>query len=133
MSDLLGQLDELISSVDDELAFKHELAISAFTNAVAQRLQELGLSQTELAQRLGVSRARVSQIMQHAASPTLRTMVEVASALDCQVATGLAPRGFRLPRLYVTDGGMTVAGYRQKQSFRLRPGDETISADVLAS
>jgi transcriptional regulator with XRE-family HTH domain len=77
--------------------YKHELAISAFTNDVARVMDKKGVTQSELARRLGVSRARVSQLMQHKSSPTLRTMVEVANALGCEVSPGVAPCGFRPP------------------------------------
>jgi len=33
--------------------------------------------------------------MQHKSSPTLRTMVEVATALGCEVTPGVVPCGFR--------------------------------------
>jgi transcriptional regulator with XRE-family HTH domain len=95
MSDLLGQLDDLVSEETSQAEYKHELAISAFTNAVARVMDDKGVSQSELARRLGVSRARVSQLMQHKASPTLRTMVEMATALGCDVALGVVPRGVR--------------------------------------
>ena len=52
------------------------------------------LSQSDLARRLGVSRARVSQLLQHKSSPTLRTMVHIANALGCDVAPSVAPSAF---------------------------------------
>lgn len=91
MSDLLEQLDGLVADETALAEYKHELAISAFTNDVARMMDEQGVSQSELARRLGVSRARVSQLMQHKSSPTLRTMVEVAAALGCDVSLGVAP------------------------------------------
>jgi transcriptional regulator with XRE-family HTH domain len=92
MSDLLEQLDELVSDHDDQVEYRHELAISAFTNDVAGLMAARGVSQSELARRLGVSRARVSQLMQHRSSPTLRTMVEVAAALGCEFGIRMVPR-----------------------------------------
>jgi len=110
MSDILDQLNELIADEASRLEHKHELAISAFTNAVARLMADQGLSQSDLAHRLGVSRARVSQLLQHTSSPTLRTMVHIANALGCEVAPSLAPCGLRPPRLFVADGGKTIAG-----------------------
>lgn len=101
MADLLGQLDDLLVDERAQVAYKHELAISSFTNDIARRMADQGVSQSELARRLGVSRARVSQLMRHTSSPTLRTMVEVAAALGCDVSPGVAPSGFRRPKLYV--------------------------------
>src|SRR5665647_2790383 len=91
MGDLLGQLNDLVSDETSQVEYKHELAISAFTNDVARVMDEKGVRQSELARRLGVSRARVSQLLQHRSSPTLRTMVEVATALGCEVTLGVAP------------------------------------------
>jgi len=93
MGDLLGQLDDLVSDEASQAEYRHELAISAFTNAVARVMDDLGVSQSELARRLGVSRARVSQLLQHKSSPTLRTMVEVATALGCEVTLVVTPGG----------------------------------------
>lgn len=118
MRDLLGQLDDLVSDESSQAEYRHEIAISAFTNDVARVMTDQGVSQSELARRLGVSRARVSQLLQHASSPTLRTMVEVAAALECEVSPVVAPRGFRAVRLCVADGGKAVPGYRAVRRLR---------------
>jgi predicted XRE-type DNA-binding protein len=104
MADLLNQLDDLLADERDQVAYKHELAISRFTNDIARLMAEQSVSQSELARRLGVSRARVSQLMRHASSPTLRTMVEVAAALGCDVNVDVAPCGLRQSESYVTRG-----------------------------
>jgi transcriptional regulator with XRE-family HTH domain len=113
MSDILDQLNELIADEASQVEYKHELAISAFTNAVARLMADQGLSQSDLARRLDVSRARVSQLLQHRSSPTLRTMVHIANALGCDMMPSVAPCGFRPPRLFVADGGKTIVGYRK--------------------
>jgi len=91
MNDISNQLNELISDEASQGEYNHELAISAFTNAIARLMTDQGLSQSDLARRLGVSRARVSQLLQHKSSPTLRTMVQVANALGCDVVPNVAP------------------------------------------
>jgi transcriptional regulator with XRE-family HTH domain len=121
MADLLSRLDGLLTDERDQVAYKHELAISSFTNDVARLLAEHGVSQSELARRLGVSRARVSQLMRHASSPTLRTMIEVAAALGCDVNLGVAPCGLRQSESYVAEGGTTGAGYRATSSLSETP------------
>jgi transcriptional regulator with XRE-family HTH domain len=91
MNDLVDHLDELIAEGAGRLEHAHELALSAFTNSVARRMSEQGISQADLARRLGVSRARVSHLLQHKSSPTLRTMVEVANALGCDIVPAVTP------------------------------------------
>ena len=93
MTNLQGQLNELISDDASWAEYKYELAISGFTNDLARLMTEQGVTQSELARRLGVSRARVSQLLQHKSSPTLRTMVQAASALGCEVGLGLGMEG----------------------------------------
>jgi DNA-binding phage protein len=97
MSDLLGQLHDLVSDEASQVEYKHELAISSFTNDVARMMLEKRVSQSELARRMGVSRARVSQLMQHRSSPTLRTMVQVAQALGCDVIPLVVPAEAKVP------------------------------------
>ena len=94
-------MGDLVSDETSQAEYQHELAISAFTNAVARVMDEKAVSQSELAPRLGVSRARVSQLMQHKSSPTLRTMVEVATARGCEGTPGVVPCSFR-PSLSMT-------------------------------
>ena len=110
MSDILDQLNELISDEASHLEYKHELAISAFTNEIARLMADQGLSQSDLARRLGVSRSHVSQLLQHRSSPTLRTMVQIANALGCDVVPNVAPCGSWPARPFVADGGKTAAG-----------------------
>jgi predicted XRE-type DNA-binding protein len=95
MSAQFDQLVDLVADESSQAEYRHEIAISAFTNDVARLMYEQGVSQSELARRLGVSRARVSQLLQHKSSPTLRTMVEVAAALGYEVNPVVVPRGGR--------------------------------------
>ena len=132
MGDLFGQLNDLVSDETSQVEYKHELAISAFTNDVSRVMDKKGVTQSELARRLGVSRARVSQLMQHKSSPTLRTMVEVANALGCEVSPVVAPHGFRPSRLCVADGGKTVAGYRETRRLSETLRGRRIPTDQVA-
>lgn len=88
---LFDELNKLIADDGAQAEYQHELAISAFTNSLARIMAEQRVSQAELARRLGVSRARVSQIMQHRCSPTLRTMVQLSSALGCDLTVAITP------------------------------------------
>ncbi len=92
MSDLRTRLDALIEDDAGRVAYEHERAVSAFTNDAARIMREQGISQADLARRLGVSRARVSQLLQHRSSPTLSTMALVAHALGSRLTVGLGAR-----------------------------------------
>jgi hypothetical protein len=70
--------------------------------------------------------------MQHKSSPTLRTMVEWANALDCDVTPGIAPCGFRPAGFYVADGGRSVANYRQTAQISSAMKSRVAGAERIA-
>ena len=82
--DLQARL-ELIRAGSD---YKTERAIDVITEAIIDRMLELSLSRVELAGRLGVSPARVTNLLR-GANFTVRTLVEIGNALDCDLVIGL--------------------------------------------
>jgi transcriptional regulator with XRE-family HTH domain len=66
----------------DFLAFEHALD---FLFAVAVRMEELGISKTELAKLMGVSQSRLTQIFDSSGSMTLKTLAKLEIALDLRV------------------------------------------------
>lgn len=83
-----GLLDEAQQRDD----FWIEAAILEVTEAVTRRMDELAISQSELARRLGTSPAYVTKLLRGRANFTLATIVKLARALDCAVSVRLAPR-----------------------------------------
>lgn len=59
---------------------------SDFVRQVKNALQSAGLNQSALAEKIGVSNARVSQIISSPSNMTLRTMVKCVRALGLKVA-----------------------------------------------
>ncbi len=96
----LGWLASLPESADD-LVYDHKMDISA---SVYLRMKELGLTQTELAERMGVDRSQVCRILAGKMNVTLKTIARLEDALD-----------FRL------DGGFRYAGERQLQAVEQFP------------
>lgn len=72
--------------------FLIEAAILEITEAVVRRMNELAISRSELARRLGTSPAYVTKILRGSANFTLASIVKLARALDCDVSVRLAPR-----------------------------------------
>lgn len=62
------------------------------TSAVRSYLQRQGISQGQLAQRLGVTPGRVSQVLNGGQNLTLRTMEAIAEVLDARFEVALLPR-----------------------------------------
>ena len=71
--------------------FEQERLSVSFLNTVAQTMQELDVSKAELADRLGCSRANVTQLLSGNRNVTLHTMSDLAVALGRRVTVDLQP------------------------------------------
>ena len=60
--------------------------------AIWAAMQARGVSRSELADRLGTSRAYVTKLLEGQENMTLKTLVRVANALEMKVATKFVPR-----------------------------------------
>jgi transcriptional regulator with XRE-family HTH domain len=79
----LSTYEELLAEDPDGLR-QEELILDA-TEALARALRSSGLTQSELAARLGKTKGFVSQILGGGKNLTLRTLADVAGALGCKV------------------------------------------------
>jgi transcriptional regulator with XRE-family HTH domain len=68
-----------------------ELAIAHLIFDYERRMAELGINFAEVARRLGVSRARVSGLMNGRQNPTIGTLMRIAEVMDCYLRIELAP------------------------------------------
>ena len=66
-------------------------ASDRFVARIAIAMDEQGVSQAELARRLGVSRQHISAFMTDPGNPTLQTIVRMAHALGLTVNIELEP------------------------------------------
>ena len=64
---------ELLADPEIRRAYEEELLFGEATDTVTALVESLGLTQRELARRLGVSEGRVSQILSGKANLTLRS------------------------------------------------------------
>jgi transcriptional regulator with XRE-family HTH domain len=70
---------------------REELIIEV-TESLARALIQSGMKRSELAAKLGVSKGFVSQVLGGGRNLTLRTIADVADALDCTVRVDVSPR-----------------------------------------
>ena len=87
MSRLQEWIDEFQGDPDYEFA---KVAIDVGEQIVA-RMEEQGLTQADLARKMDVSRARVSQILRGSDNLTLKSIVTVGIGLDARVDLQLKP------------------------------------------
>ena len=88
----MARLEDLIAKVQGSPEFEFAQLAIEIGEEIVQRMDELGINQTELARRMGVSRARVSQVLSGSDNLTLRTLVGVANALDARLSVRVERR-----------------------------------------
>lgn len=74
-----------IGAVDERQIIAEEDLIIDAQFLIQEALDERGMTRAELAERTGISKARLSQIMRAEANPTLRTLAKLFYAMDDQL------------------------------------------------
>lgn len=67
-----------------------QLVIKAFASSVRSRREQLGITQTELARRIGFTRASISNLEAGRQDIPIRTAVKIATALGRRLQMDLA-------------------------------------------
>ena len=85
------KLQDWISEFEGDPDFEFDRVAIDIGEQIVARMEEQGMTQADLARAMGVSRARVSQILRGNDNLTLKSIVAVAIALDCRVDMLLKP------------------------------------------
>lgn len=83
----IANLDSILNQIPDpeDLAWDHAMDISG---AIYTRLNELGMTQRDLAEKLGVTPGRISQIIKGYPGMSLKLLARIESALDFRLDSG---------------------------------------------
>jgi predicted transcriptional regulator len=82
----LERLQERIRTADRGWFF------AAIAQDVAERRQQIGLSQRELAELVGTTQSAIARLERGGRPPRIDTLLRIADALDCDLAVELRPR-----------------------------------------
>jgi transcriptional regulator with XRE-family HTH domain len=82
----LERLQERIRTADRGWFF------AAIADKVAERRQEMGLSQRELAELVGTTQSAIARLERGGRPPRIDTLLRIAEALDCDLVVDLRPR-----------------------------------------
>ena len=85
---LRGRFDEWRDDPD----YLYEGVVLELTEQIAAQMKERGISRSDLAERLGTSRAYVTKLLDGHENMTVKTLVRVANALEMKVGMKLVPR-----------------------------------------
>jgi len=95
-------------NLEQDLVYQAELVKLAIAELLVNRMEETNVSRTELARKMNVSRARVTQILAGYANLTVSTMTAAAAALDAKLYVELIPMAScRTATLPESEGGST--------------------------
>ncbi|MGI8907870.1 MAG: helix-turn-helix domain-containing protein [Candidatus Sumerlaeaceae bacterium] len=85
--------EERFSAEIEKLKSSGEYALFAaqddFAQQIVSRMQQLGITKKQLAEKLGTSQAYVSKILMGGANFTIESQVKIASALGCKLVSKL--------------------------------------------
>lgn len=111
MTDILGFLTESADEDRSSIEYRQQAIVLELSERVLDRLEHLGISQAELARRLGVSRPMITKLLTGDSNFQIRTLLRLADALKMDLAIDLIPQGFSLPRFYISSVTNTVGAY----------------------
>ena len=74
---------------------QQEWLILQVTLHIEKLMEDKGVSKAELARRLGVNRAYITQLLDGQTNMTLKKISDVMLALDSSLVVNTAPRGFQ--------------------------------------
>jgi transcriptional regulator with XRE-family HTH domain len=79
------------TDIERDRLFQEELLITEATELIYELLQRSGTSKSELADRVGKTRGFVTQLLNGTRNMTLRTLADLAFALDRRISVAAAP------------------------------------------
>jgi transcriptional regulator with XRE-family HTH domain len=122
-------LERSIAEYQEDPDYIAELLVLGLNEQVVSRMQAMGLRRSDLAQRMGVSKAYITRVLRGNPNLTLRSIAAVSLALDTRPIIGLQPcrtvnelvywRHFQLPEV--------IASYERQEE------DEAATAGALAA
>lgn len=86
-----GSLQRAIASYEGDAEFEFEELLLDINEQIVAQLQQSGMRRSELADKLGVSRAFVTKLLSGEENVTLKTLIRVANALGTKVRFNIGP------------------------------------------
>ena len=88
----LKRIGKIRDEARDSVEYKVESAKLAYSEQICERLEKLGLTRADLADRMGVSAPYITKLLRGTANLTLDSMVKIADALECDSVQEIRPR-----------------------------------------
>lgn len=88
-----GSFNKLFAKIEQALSYKKEKAKIDFTIELQSLMEKSRVTRADLARELNKSNAYVTQILRGERNFTIETMVELAEALESNLAIHFSPKG----------------------------------------
>ena len=83
--------------------YRQQALVLRLSERILSRISELGISQADLARRMGVSRPMITRLLTGDSNFQLRTLLQLADALEMDFIADFAPRGFASEATFITE------------------------------
>ena len=97
MDNALGFLTEVAEEDRSSVAYRQQALVLEIADRVHARIDQLGISQAELARRMGVSRPMVTKLLTGDSNFQLKTLLRLADALDMELMVDFVLPGVSMP------------------------------------
>jgi ribosome-binding protein aMBF1 (putative translation factor) len=127
MADLMKQISREVKE-DRELAqlVRQEELILGVTELVLEKLEERGLSKSQLASMLGTNKSYITQLLRGSRNMTLRTVSDIFFSLDCKLVIKAIPEG-QNDRQFVVAGSRLLVCRDQTMDWKEREQPEDVA------
>ncbi len=93
---------EVMNRIKEAPEFRVEQVKFEITEEICKQMKANSITRTELAEKLGSSKAYVTKMLRGSSNFTLETLVNIAAALGCELNVRMCPEGFKLSYLSAT-------------------------------
>ena len=100
MTEALDRLTEAAADDRASVEYRQEALVLEISARVHARLQQLGMSQAELARRMGVSRPMITKLLAGDRNFQLKTLLRLGDALDMELKVEFVPGLIALPHAH---------------------------------
>lgn len=88
-----GWFAELYDEVKDSFEFKLKTLEIDVTEKILQAMKNRGINKKGLADKMGTSKATVSKLLNNGSNITLRRLLRISEATECDIRLDLTPKG----------------------------------------
>jgi len=90
-----GWFKEVRDEARDSFEFKLAALKIEVTERILEAMERRDMNRKQLADSLGVSKASVSRLLNNGSNVTLKTLLQIAEALDCDLSIGIRSKAAR--------------------------------------